>query len=326
MESDARMGATGRRVAQRPAGAVPRIWCSRAMVGVLVLVALCLMGSAGAAQAATVCGPAAARTLAKSDSARVYVSGSRAYACSRKRRSTRRLGGPDRIIRAWVAGDRAAVLRRAGTGQELSVYAIAFRTDTQRVRVAGRIERLRMIANGFAVFVAIPDRGEPYVAASRGGWRLPAPGLVVESLRFENGVIAFRAADGVHLHGVFAFVGPDRRLARAGGIELVVRGSVLGGELFLRLDSGAERPIGRVLSNCVSSQGCAGIDLVQLAGRFGAARTISTGPDRNDIWVDAHDLLAGTSREACRWELAARPNPFQLAPDGSVSCAPSALA
>ena len=205
------------------------------------------------------------------------------------------------------------------------MYAIAFRAGPQRVRVAGRIERLRMIANGFAVFVAVPDRGEPYVAASRGGWRLPALGLVVESLRFENGVIAFRAADGVHLRGVFAFVGRDRRLARASGMELVVRGSVLGGELFLRLDSGAERPIGRVRSDCVSSQGCAGIDLVQLAGSFGAARTISIGPDRNDIWVDAHDLLAGTSREACRFANPARPTPFQLAPDGSVTCVPGGL-
>jgi hypothetical protein len=207
------------------------------------------------------------------------------------------------------------------------VYAIAFSAGPQRVRVAGRIERLRMIANGFAVFVAVPDRGEPYVAASRGGWRLPARGLVVESLRFENGVIAFSAAEGVHLRGVFAFVGPDRRLARSGGIELVVRGSVLGGELFLRHDNGAERAIGRVRSDCVSSQGCAGIDLVQLSGGFGAARTISTGPDRNDVWVDVHDLVAGTTRETCRWDLAnpARPNPFRLAPDGSVSCAASAL-
>jgi hypothetical protein len=96
-------------------------------------------------------------------------------------------------------------------------------------------------------------------------------------------------------------------------------------ELFLRRGGGANLALGDTIRDCGSSQGCAGVDLIQVTEGFAAARTISIDPDRNELWVTVYDLASGTSREECRGTLSnpGRPASFRLAPDGSVTCSPA---
>src|SRR5690349_12509253 len=73
----------------------------------LALIALLIL--AGAADARTVWGPSTARTLAKSDEARVYARDGVAYGCHRNRREAYRLGRGVRkvlVVRRYAAVQR----------------------------------------------------------------------------------------------------------------------------------------------------------------------------------------------------------------------------
>lgn len=263
--------------------------------------------------ASPICGPARASTVTASADVRVYVRSGELKACDRRGGPVRSLGARSRALGVWVAGPRIAVRRARGTGERLSVYTPRALARTYHKDVTGSIEAVALERRGVAVLVERAPDGQTRVRVTRGPLSFAAPGFIPGSLRFRGGVAAWRDRTGLNL---FALLNGTRRaetLARFDTLELTVRGGVL----RYRRAGTATVELAEVLAECTSSQGCSGIDRVQVSGRFLAARTSGYGPDGSRAEVEVYDLKSGRHRAACP---SGAFGDFTLARDGAVAC------
>jgi len=260
-----------------------------------------------------VCGPARATTVATSADVRVYVRSGELSACDRRGGPERSLGARSRALGVWVAASRIAVRRARGTGERLSVYTLRTPARTYHKDVAGSIEAVALERRGVAVLVERSTDGQTRVRVTRGPLSFGVAGFVPGSLRFRGGVAAWRDRTGLNL---FALLNGTRRvqtLARFGTLELSVRGGVL---RYRRQGTNAVE-LAEVMTECTSSQGCSGIDQVQVSGRFLVARTLHFGPDGDRAQVEVYDLKSGRHRTVCSDRAF---GDLTLTRDGTVTC------
>lgn len=263
--------------------------------------------------ASPICGPARAATVTTSADVRVFVRSGELRACDRRGGPVRSLGARSRALGVWVAGSRIAVRRARGTGERLSLYTPRAPRRTYHKDVTGSIEAVALERRGVAVLVERGTDGQTRVRVTRGPLSFAAPGFTPGSLRFRGGVAAWRDRTGLNLFALLSGTRRTETLARFDTLELTVRGSVL----QYRRQGTATVELAEVLAECTSSQGCSGIDRVQVSGRFLAARTSGYGPDGSRAEVEVHDLRTGRHRAACSDGAF---GDFTLARDGTVTC------
>ena len=232
------------------------------------------------------------------------------------------LGRRQRALDAEVEGRRIAIRRALGTGERLTVYSLRSRARTHRRDVAGSIASLVLDRRGVAVFLEATPEGETRVRASRGRLAPPAPGVIPSSLAFRGGVVAWRDQHAISIFRLLSETKRPEKLVTIGKVTLSVRDGIL----RYQRKGQTVVPFAVPIRECTSSQGCEGVDRVQVAGNFLAARTLQFGPDDNRTRVDVYDLDTGRHRVECdsRVPGSAGAGAFALKPDGVVTCRPPA--
>jgi hypothetical protein len=246
--------------------------------------------------ASAACGPVHAQTLARDAEARVYSRAGAVFACDGH--VTAALGPRSRFIAAQLAGRRLALRRRMSPGREqLTTYDLRRGHLRERVNLAGTFAAVRVNRLGTAVYVARPASRPAFIRTARGLWGEQAPNVDPASLVLAGATIAWRAGgEAIQVRQLDFF--KSRKtipFLRVGDVRLTMRASVL----YAQVGGSPARKLGYGLGQCESSSGCAGVAMVQAAGRFLAVGEASIDFDGDRRALAVRDLQRGTTRTAC---------------------------
>jgi hypothetical protein len=286
------------------------------VMGALAVAAPCADAAiSGAGLDRPVCGPAMAETVMQNREARLYVRsrGGRewVFGCYRGCRQGRVLGDRSRLRLTRLAGHYAAMVRavRPAVGERLVIFDLRRGRAGRHVRARrgshrGVFVRVRLDRTGVAAYTLQrpPGDGLPgtiSVAATADGFWPSAPDIDPSVLGLAGMSVAYRQGDTFRIAPFEETNVSDGTLLRLDDLRFTVRR----GRLWLHAGPGADRRtvlLGDPISACVSSSGCAGIDALQVAGRFVAVRDrfYDTGESGGEIRV--YDLVRHRTRTACR--------------------------
>jgi hypothetical protein len=240
------------------------------------------------------CGPPHAPNLAHSAEARVYVRDGAVFGCSRAGRTSRALGARRLIVAVKVAGHFAAVKRTRRTGEELATYDLRSGQEHSRYSARGPIGAFALDRRGTAPFTAAGPGGEAEIGIDSNLCLIPT-GLDPGFIRLAGSVLLFRDRFGLEtlqLSGTAPWLGT---LLRAGPIRITAEND----RLVLHAPFG-ETPIGIALLDCVGSDGCDGIDTLQLAGPYLAVHRTAYDREGDTAGVlKVYDTRTGQKRLPC---------------------------
>lgn len=262
------------------------------------------------------CGPADAKTLARSKVARVYVADGAVRGCHRAGRGSRRIAPRRAVLDAWVAGRYAAVRQRRRGGERLLVINLRRWREVERL-VSGRFVRVRLDPAGVAGFTAArrtpagwPREGVVDLVGAESDVEadLSGPHVGTDVLGMAGPTFAYRQGDSIALQDFGG--GPDARtglLVRLGDLRMeVTRDASTGYELVARPRGG--RPISLARS----------VDGFQRAGGLLAtSRRSSELGGNGSAYIDGINLAKGTQRRLV--ETAGAVGSFVAMPAGRVA-------
>lgn len=283
------------------------------MVPLATIAALAITSSA--AEARSVCGPNRAKTLAKNEQARVYVSDGSVRSCHAKRPRAYRLGARAKVIDVRIAGRYASVRGRTSDGQSLRVFDLRRARPESRLQRYHRIPRTKLDASGLAVLFAVSFGGQGHVTSSDGA--VLARVDAVDDVGLRGWVVAYRIGDQVVLQDYYeTFFESVRKatngeLLRVGNVSLSARGATV----TARRGTGARVALGTPgVSACDSRSTCSGWGRVRVVGDRLIRATLDVGINS---WVDVIDLAARTTTRLCPGNV----QNFVVSQTGKVACA-----
>jgi hypothetical protein len=267
--------------------------------------------------AAVVCGPPGAATLAQGDVARVFSTRDAVRGCVRSWRGSWRLGVAGRVTGARVAG-RYALLRRPG--EVLTVYDLRRRRRNGSAHGQGHVPleftAVRLYRSGIAAYAARAPGGHVAINTTAGAWGFEGNDISPGYVAMAGYVLAWRRSDGLEVQFEDGYPAwPARPLLRGRVTVDVNDGS------WLRARLRGRRPValGEAASPCISSSGCSGVNRIQIAGRFAAARSWDADPVAEQYVgaVTVADLRTRSRRTTCRSE---QVHEYVLTDDGAMAC------
>jgi hypothetical protein len=294
-------------------------------------VGLTLWGvAADPAPAAPVCGPAGARTLAANRHARVFATSGRVLGCHRSGRGPRDLGARADVLDVQLARRYVAVRRRLRGLEVLTVVDLRRSHRVGRRATRGHLTRIRLSRRGIAAFIDVETTPQPPTTVMVGalggsyGSNTYATGADIDPryLAFAGTTLAWRRGDTIELSQLVADEKPEAAsLLRIGPVrfELRLRRKYPYLRLWAIQPGRRPRVLGSPMSVCESSSGCYGVDGLQVAGRFVAARLRSVDAGGWQTYVKIHDLGDGRERMQCSvfdMEIAA----FVVTETGGLAC------
>jgi hypothetical protein len=198
------------------------------------------------------------------------------------------------IVAVKVAGHFAAVKRTRTSGEELATYDLRSGQEHSRYRARGPIGAFAVDRRGVAPFTAAGPGGEAEVGIDDELSLMPTgldPGLI----RLAGSVLLYRDRFGLEtwqLSGTAPWLGT---LLRAGAIRITADHD----RLVLHAPSG-QTPLGLALLDCVGSDGCGGIDTLQIAGPYLAVHRTAYDREGDTAGVlKVYDTRTGAKRVAC---------------------------
>jgi hypothetical protein len=240
------------------------------------------------------CGPPHAPNLAHSAEARVYVHDGAAFGCSRAGGTPRRLGARRLIVAVKVAGHFAAVKRTRRGGEELATYDLRSGQEHSRYAARGPIGAFALDRRGVLPFTAAGPGGETELGINS-ELRLIPTGLDPGFIRLAGSVLLFRDRFGLEtlqLSGTAPWLGT---LLRAGAIRITADHD----RLVLHAPIG-ETQLGIALLDCVGSDGCSGIDTLQIAGPYLAVHRTAYDREGDTAGVlKVYDTRTGAKQLPC---------------------------
>ncbi|MDA0163725.1 hypothetical protein OM076_25875 [Solirubrobacter ginsenosidimutans] len=283
----------------------------------ILLVAIALLVFPAVAEARPLCGPVKARTLAGSDEARLYRSGSTIRGCAPGNRSVR-LGS--HAAKWRVAGHFVAVVDRGA----LRYHDLVGPQATERLNAAdGKVRAFSASSTGRGAWIEDRPDGVREVRAGRGPeTRAIATGRNIASdfVYAAGRVVSWQQGGYVRLgiNNWDAIFNPGRGglddpLGTAGNVAL----SLDDDAVIARYRGGRRVRLGVGAYGGVRDEPSGGIDAIRVSGSTAAVRSNSVGDRYARGGIGVIDLIHGTARTSCQaravWN-------FVLTSGGSVAC------
>jgi hypothetical protein len=266
---------------------------------------------------AAVCGPPGP-SLAENAQARVWRADGAVWGCHAARPEPVRLGRRTNVHEVRLAGRHAGVRTR-----DLLVIHDLRRGRIERMRrVRGTMVRWIMDRAGLAAYALRRPSGVVVIGSSYDGTVARARQIDPASLGLARELIAYRYGDTYHLaHAGYEgdAIAARRTLIREGSLRIEAVPRRWRSSLLVAHSGAQRRRLGEATNPCISPSGCAGVDALQIAGRFVAVRIRSSNPDYSAGAVTVHGLDAGRGRRDCAGRGSV--GDFVVTEAGALACA-----